>query len=61
MDSDREVDFILHDCFFALGQAIQTRKRLSFEVIVWWRRRYRDMFLRTLQTSEQAWPGVGIA
>lgn len=50
-----EVDYILHDCFLAAGQAIGTAKSLDSAAIVWWRTRYRSLFLRAMLDGGNAW------
>jgi hypothetical protein len=55
MTPAQEVDYILNDCFFAVGQAIGTRKTLDFEAIQWWRARYRSFFLHAMTTNGNSW------
>lgn len=55
MNPQQEVDYILHDCFFAVGQAIGPTKRISFDTIVWWRTRYRASFLDALIRRGNSW------
>jgi hypothetical protein len=52
---EREVDYILNDCFFAVGQAIGTAKTLDPEAIAWWRTRYRAAFLHAMTASGNSW------
>ena len=51
----QEVDYILNDCFFAVGQAVGTQKSLDFEVIPWWRARYRAFFLHAMSANGNSW------
>jgi hypothetical protein len=37
MTPAQEVDYILNDCFFAVGQAVGTQKSLDVDAIRWWR------------------------
>lgn len=55
MTPAQEVDYILDDCFFAVGQAIGTRKVLDFDVIPWWRARYRAFFLHAMTVNGNSW------
>ena len=55
MTPAQEVDYILNDCFFAVGQAVGTRKALDFEVIPWWRARYRAFFLHAMTANGNSW------
>jgi hypothetical protein len=55
MTPAREVDYILDDCFLAVGQTIGTRKVLDFEVVSWWRDRYRTFFLNAMERLGNSW------
>ena len=50
-----DVDDIVNDCFFSVGQAIGGRKALDFEAVVWWREHFRAKFLRTLRRDGNTW------
>ena len=52
---ERAVDYILDDCFFAVGQAIGTRKTVAYEAVLWWRDHYRAKFLRAMATFGNRW------
>jgi hypothetical protein len=51
----QEVDYVLNDCFFAVGQAVGTQKFLEFDVIPWWRARYRAFFLHAMSVNGNSW------
>lgn len=51
-----QVDFILNDCFLAIGEAVSAQKQMDYEAVVWWRDRYRAKFLQTLRDCSCAWP-----
>jgi len=55
MTPAQEVDYILSDCFFAVGQALGTRKTVDFDVIPWWRGRYRAFFLHAMSVNGNSW------
>lgn len=55
MHPDHEVDIILHDCFFAVGQAVGPRKEIDSEALAWWRERYRERFLYAMQSLGNSW------
>jgi hypothetical protein len=55
MTPAQEVDYILNDCFFAVGQAIGTQKSLDFDAIRWWRTRYRAFFLHAMTANGTSW------
>jgi hypothetical protein len=42
------IDAILNDCLLAAGQGIGTEKSVDFEVVAWWRARYRRFFLHAI-------------
>lgn len=55
MTPEHQVDYILGDCFFAVGQAIGTAKTLDSEAIEWWRGRYRAAFLHSMTVTGNSW------
>ena len=55
MSPAEEVDYILNDCFLAVGQAIGKGRRLDADTIVWWHDRYRDAFLRAMLRTNNSW------
>ena len=55
MAPTHEVDYILHDCFFAVGQAVGTQKTLEYDAVVWCHARYRDLFLHAMVYLGNSW------
>jgi len=55
MAPTEEIDYILNDCFLAVGQAIGTQKSLDSEAIGWWRARYRVAFLNAMIHNGNSW------
>ncbi len=55
MTAEREIDYILPDCFLAMGQAVGTDKSLDFETVVWLRERYRTAFLHAMVAKGNSW------
>jgi hypothetical protein len=55
MTPNKEIDYILPDCFLALGQAVGTNKALDFEAVVWWRERYHAAFLHAMNAKGNSW------
>jgi len=55
MTPAQEVDYILNDCLFAVGQAVGTAKPVDMSAIRWWRTRYRDAFLHVMTVNGNAW------
>ncbi len=49
------IDFILNDCLLAAGQGIGTEKSVDFDVVVWWRTRYRGFFLHAMSAHGNSW------
>ena len=50
-----ELDYILSDCFLAVGQAVGTDKAVDFDVVTWWHRRYRHAFHDAMATRGTSW------
>ncbi len=55
MTPERHVDYILSDCFFAVGQAVGAGKRVDVDALAWWRARYRDKFLYAITVTGNSW------
>ena len=55
MAPTEQIDYILNDCFLAVGQAIGTRKSLDPEALGWWRARYRVAFLNAMIRNGNSW------
>ena len=49
------VDAMLNDCFFAVGQAVGDEKQMEYDAIVALRNRYRDKFLYAVNVSGNSW------
>ena len=50
-----DLDYILSDCFLAVGQAVGTDKAVDFEVVTWWHNRYRRAFDHAMATRSASW------
>ena len=55
MNPQQEVECMVQDCLFAIGQTVGRSKQLDYDAIVWWRDRYRDKFLRALSCNGASW------
>ena len=55
MTPTEQVEYILHDCFFAVGQTIGSEKRIEYDALVWWHQRYREKFLHALTSLGNSW------
>jgi hypothetical protein len=51
----QQIDYILNDCFLAVGQAVGTQKVIAPEALGWWRDRYRVAFLNAMVRSGNSW------
>jgi hypothetical protein len=49
--SAQHIDAILNDCLLAAGQGIGAEKSVDFDVVVWWRARYRQFFLHAITVT----------
>lgn len=54
MVATQPIDYILNDCFLAVGQAVGTQKALDRQAFNWWRARYRAAFSAALDRGN-AW------
>lgn len=50
-----DLDYILADCFLAVGQAVGLDKSVSFDAVTWWYRRYRRAFHHAMTAREASW------
>jgi hypothetical protein len=56
MTPEHQVDLILSDCFFAVGQTISALDPMDYDAIVWLRNRYTAKFLHTITHNANVWP-----
>ena len=45
---ERQVEFILDECFFTLGQAVGMRTTIDFDALAWIRDRFRAKFIAAM-------------
>ena len=50
-----ELDYILSDCFLAVGQAVGTNKTIEFDAVTWWHQRYQRAFHHAITTRGASW------
>jgi hypothetical protein len=55
MTPSKEVDYIVHDCLFAMGQAVGPERGIDYGAVVWLRSRYRDKFLSAIVSRGNSW------
>ena len=49
------LDYILSDCFLAVGQAVGPAKTVEFDTVIWWHQRYRRAFHHAMTTRGTSW------
>ena len=52
---ERQVEYIVDDCFFTVGQAVGMRTTVDFDAVVWWRDHYRGKFLAAMTAFGNRW------
>jgi hypothetical protein len=54
-DLEREVEYIVDDCFFTVGQVVGMRTTVDYDAVIWWRDHYRAKFLAAMKTYGNQW------
>ncbi|HZM96601.1 MAG TPA: hypothetical protein VFB92_24435 [Vicinamibacterales bacterium] len=54
-DLERQVEYIVDDCFFTVGQVVGMRTTVDWEAVVWWRDHYRQKFLGAMTAFGNRW------
>jgi hypothetical protein len=49
------VEYIVDECFFAVGQSVGMRLTVDYEAVVWWRDHFRSRFLASMQRFGNRW------
>lgn len=49
------VEYVLGDCFFAVGQTIGMRTTVDYDAVVWWHDHFRDKFLAAMRRQGNRW------
>jgi len=64
---ERQVEYIVDDCFFTVGQVVGMRMTVDYDAVIWWRDHYRAKFLAAMSAFGNRWlqdranvTGVGI-
>lgn len=52
---ERVVEFIVDDCFFAVGQAIGMRMTVEYDAVIWWHDHFRAKFLAAMTEFGNRW------
>ena len=50
-----DLDYILSDCFLAVGQAVGPDKTVDFDTVKWWHQRYRRAFRHAMTNGGNSW------
>jgi len=54
-DLEREVEYVVDECFFTVGQVVGMRTTVDYDAVVWWRDHYRAKFLAAMTTFGNRW------
>jgi hypothetical protein len=52
---ERAVEFVVGDCFFAVGQAIGMRTTVEYDAVIWWHDHFRAKFLAAMSEFGNRW------
>ena len=52
---ERQVEYVVDDCFFTVGQAVGMRTTVDYEAVIWWRDHYREKFLAAMMAFGNRW------
>lgn len=52
---ERQVEYIVDDCFFTVGQVVGMRTTVDYEAVIWWRDHYRERFLAAMTAFGNRW------
>ena len=52
---EEAVEYVLGDCFFAVGQTVGMRKTVDYEAVVWWHDHFRSKFLAAMRRHGNRW------
>jgi hypothetical protein len=54
-DLDQEVEYVVDECFFTVGQVVGMRTTIDYDVVRWWREHYRARFLAAMKVFGNRW------
>ena len=49
------VEYVLGDCFFAVGQTLGMRTTVDYDAVVWWHDHFRTKFLAAMRRHGDRW------
>lgn len=52
---EEAVEYVLGDCFFAVGQTIGMRMTVDYDAVIWWHDHFRTKFLAAMRQHGNRW------
>ena len=52
---DEAVEYVVADCFFAVGQTLGMRMTVDYDAVVWWHDHFRSKFLAAMRRHGDRW------
>ena len=52
---EEAVEYVLGDCFFAVGQTVGMRTTVDYDAVVWWHDHFRSKFLAAMRGHGNRW------
>jgi hypothetical protein len=52
---ERDVEYVVDECFFTVGQVVGMRMTVDYDAVVWWRDHYRARFLAAMKAHGNRW------
>ena len=52
---EEAVEYVLGDCFFAVGQTIGMRTTVDYDAVIWWHDHFRAKFLAAMRRQGNRW------
>ncbi len=52
---EKAVEYVLGDCFFAVGQTIGMRMTVDYDAVVWWHDHFHAKFLAAMRRQGNRW------
>ena len=52
---EESVEYVLGDCFFAVGQTLGMRTTVDYDAVVWWHDHFRTKFLAAMRRHGDRW------
>lgn len=52
---EEAVQYVLGDCFFAVGQTVGMRLTVDYDAVVWWHDHFRTKFLAAMRRHGNRW------